>query len=66
MKKETSKEILFEGEADEYAQIISRYPISHDDCIAVLKVIAEVKLRTAFSGERMADDIKNLYSKYLR
>ncbi|MFD0587693.1 hypothetical protein ACFQZE_06735 [Paenibacillus sp. GCM10027627] len=36
-----ASKVLFEGEADEYAQIINAYPICHDDCMQILRVIAD-------------------------
>lgn len=35
--------ILFEGEADEYASVINDYPISHKDCLEILKAAAVLK-----------------------
>jgi len=65
MKEYTAKEILFENQMDEYAQIIYKYPISHEYCMIILKVIAEVQMKTALSGDQIADDIKKLYFKEL-
>ena len=62
----STNEVLFENEANENAQIISRYPITHDDCITILKVIGEVKWMSRLTGERIVNDIKNLYSEHLR
>lgn len=38
-----AKDILFEGEADEYAQIINAYPICHQDCVEILRWVARLK-----------------------
>jgi hypothetical protein len=43
MNKGLAEKVLFEGEADVYASIINDYPISHDDCIEILKVVAKLK-----------------------
>lgn len=43
MKEGLAKQVLFEGEYDEYASIIDNHPICHDDCIEILKVVAKMK-----------------------
>jgi hypothetical protein len=43
MKEGLTEKVLFKGEADEYASIINDNPISHDDCISILKVAVKLK-----------------------
>lgn len=43
MSKGLAEKVLFEGEADAYASIINDYPVGHDDCIEILKVVAKLK-----------------------
>lgn len=50
MNEGLAEKVLFEGEADEYASIINYFPISHDDCITILKVAAKLK-SVGFSNE---------------
>lgn len=38
-----AEEVLFEGQADEYAQMIASYPMCHEDCIEILRVVAKFK-----------------------
>lgn len=38
-----AKDVLLEGEADEYAQIINAYPICHRDCVEILRWAARLK-----------------------
>lgn len=49
-------------EAYDYAQLINNYPLEHEDYIQVLKVVAEVGLKTRKSGEQISSEIKNIYS----
>lgn len=50
--------VLFKGEADEYASIINSNPISHDDCIEILKEVANLK-RLGYSNKLIINRIRN-------
>lgn len=52
-----AKKVLFEGEADEYAAIINDYPISHDDCLEILKVVAKLK-SVGYSNELIIERMR--------
>lgn len=54
MENGFAKKVLFEGEADEYASIINDNPISHDDCIKILKAVAKLK-RLGYSNKLIID-----------
>jgi hypothetical protein len=54
MNKDMAEKVLFEGEADEYAAIIKDYPISHDDCIKILKLASKLK-SVGYSTEMIMD-----------
>lgn len=43
MIKGLADKVLFEGEADEFAEIINLNAICHDDCMEILKVVASLK-----------------------
>lgn len=43
MIKGLADKVLFEGEADEYAEIIDLNVICHDDCMEILRVVASLK-----------------------
>ncbi|ALS22184.1 hypothetical protein [Paenibacillus naphthalenovorans] len=38
-----AKDVLFDGEVDEYTQILNAYPISHQDSIEILRWVARLK-----------------------
>lgn len=52
-----ANKVLFEGESDEYAAIINDYPISHDECIKILKVAARLK-SVGYSSEMIIDKLR--------
>lgn len=52
--KTNAMDVLFEGEADEYADILAHYPICHDDCIDILKVAAKLK-SIGFSNQKIIE-----------
>jgi hypothetical protein len=54
MNNGLANKVLFEGEIDEYASIINDYPISHDDCIKILKLAAKLK-NVGYSTEMIMD-----------
>jgi hypothetical protein len=57
----SAKEVLFEGQADEYAQIIASYPICHEDCIEILKVVALIKNNRGCSNEQITNKLSELF-----
>lgn len=61
MSKGLAEEVLFKGEADEYASIINDNPISHDDCIEILKVVAKLK-SMGYSNNLIIDRLKRIVS----
>ncbi|MNH75634.1 hypothetical protein D3C73_278830 [compost metagenome] len=52
--KANANEVLFEGEADEYAGIIAYYPICHDDCMEILRHAARLK-SVGFSNKKIIE-----------
>lgn len=58
MNEGLAEKVLFDGEADEYASIINDYPISHNDCITILKVAAKLK-RLGYSNDLLIERMKH-------
>ncbi|MFS0643738.1 hypothetical protein [Siminovitchia sp. 179-K 8D1 HS] len=51
-----ASKVLFEGQADEYAEIINHNAICHEDCVEVLKAVAKLK-NTGHSNESIINKL---------